>query len=147
MPGPLDGVRVVEVAQEIQGPYATLHLADMGAEIWKVETPKIGDLSRHMKIQLIAGPGAKHADFSHYFLAMNRGKKSITLDLKHPEAKEVLWRLLERSDVLVTNYRPGVLERLGFPWEESSPRARRGGRADPGCAGRAATRWPRRSAG
>jgi crotonobetainyl-CoA:carnitine CoA-transferase CaiB-like acyl-CoA transferase len=118
MPGPLDGIRVVEIAQEIQGPYASMHLADMGAEVWKVETPKIGDLSRHMKIQLIAGPGAEHADFSHYFLAMNRGKKSITLDLKNADAKQVLWRLLERADVLVTNYRPGVLERLGFPWEE-----------------------------
>jgi crotonobetainyl-CoA:carnitine CoA-transferase CaiB-like acyl-CoA transferase len=118
MPGPLDGIRVIEVAQEIQGPYAAMHLADLGAEVIKVETPKIGDLSRHMKIQLIAGPNAKHAEFSHYFLAMNRGKKSITLDLKHAAAKEVLWRLVERADVLVTNYRPGVLDRLGFPWEE-----------------------------
>ena len=118
MPGPLDGIRVVEIAQEIQGPYAAMHLADLGAEILKVETPKIGDLSRHMKIRLIAGEGAKNGEFSHYFLAMNRGKKSITLDLKHPAAKEVLWRLLERADVLVTNYRPGVLDRLGFPWDE-----------------------------
>ena len=118
MPGPLAGIRVVEIAQEIQGPYAALHLADLGAEIIKVEAPKIGDLSRHMKIKLIAGEGATNAEFSHYFLAMNRGKKSITLDLKHVAAKEVLWRLLERADVLVTNYRPGVLDRLGFPWDE-----------------------------
>ncbi len=118
MPGPLAGIRVVEIAQEIQGPYAALHLADLGAEIIKVEVPKIGDLSRHMKIKLIAGPDAKNAEFSHYFLAMNRGKKSITLDLKHLAAKEVLWRLLGRADVLVTNYRPGVLDRLGFPWDE-----------------------------
>jgi len=122
MPGPLDGIRVIEVAQEIQGPYAAMHLADLGAEVIKVETPKIGDLSRHMRIKLIAGEGAKNAEFSHYFLAMNRGKKSITLDLKHAAAKEVLWRLLERADVLVTNYRPGVLERLGFPWEEMQRR-------------------------
>ena len=122
MPGPLDGVRVIEVAQEIQGPYAAMHLADLGAEVIKVETPKIGDLSRHMKIKLIAGEGARNAEFSHYFLAMNRGKKSITLDLKHAAAKEVLWRLLERADVLVTNYRPGVLERLGFAWEEMQRR-------------------------
>jgi crotonobetainyl-CoA:carnitine CoA-transferase CaiB-like acyl-CoA transferase len=122
MPGPLDGIRVIEVAQEIQGPYAAMHLADLGAEVIKVETPKIGDLSRHMRIKLIAGEGAKNAEFSHYFLAMNRGKKSITLDLEHAAAKEVLWRLLERADVLVTNYRPGVLERLGFPWEEMQRR-------------------------
>ncbi len=118
MPGPLAGVRVVEIGQEIQGPYAALHLADMGAEVIKVEAPKIGDLSRHMRIKLIAGEGARNAEFSHYFLAMNRGKKSITLDLKHPAAKEALWRLLERADVLVTNYRPGVLDRLGFGWDE-----------------------------
>jgi crotonobetainyl-CoA:carnitine CoA-transferase CaiB-like acyl-CoA transferase len=117
MPGPLDGVRVVEVAQEIQGPYACMHLADLGAEVVKVETPKIGDLSRHMKIGLIAGPDAKNGAFSHYFLAMNRGKKSITLDLKHARGKQVLWRLVEQADVLVTNYRPGVLDRLGFGWE------------------------------
>jgi crotonobetainyl-CoA:carnitine CoA-transferase CaiB-like acyl-CoA transferase len=118
MPGPLDGIRVVEIAQEIQGPYAAMHLADLGAEVLKVETPKVGDLSRHMKIKLIAPTGAQNPEFSHYFLAMNRGKKSITLDLKNAAAKEVLWRLIERADVLVTNYRPGVLDRLGFPWEE-----------------------------
>jgi crotonobetainyl-CoA:carnitine CoA-transferase CaiB-like acyl-CoA transferase len=118
MAGPLAGIRVVEIAQEIQGPYAAMHLADLGAEVLKVETPKIGDLSRHMKIKLIAPTGAQNPEFSHYFLAMNRGKKSITLDLKNAAAKEVLWRLIERADVLVTNYRPGVLDRLGFPWEE-----------------------------
>jgi crotonobetainyl-CoA:carnitine CoA-transferase CaiB-like acyl-CoA transferase len=117
MPGPLDGICVVEVAQEIQGPYASLHLADLGADVIKVETPKIGDLSRHMKIKLIAGEGAKNAEFSHYFLAMNRGKRSITLDLKHPGGKEVMWRLIDRADVLVTNYRPGVFDRLGFGWQ------------------------------
>ena len=129
MPGPLDGIRVVEVAQEIQGPYASMHLADLGANVIKVETPKIGDLSRHMLIKLIAGEGAKNAEFSHYFLAMNRGKRSITLDLKHPGGKEVLWRLIDRADVLVTNYRPGVFDRLGFGWEalharQSAPRVR-----------------------
>jgi crotonobetainyl-CoA:carnitine CoA-transferase CaiB-like acyl-CoA transferase len=114
MAGPLAGIRVVEIAQEIQGPYAALLLADLGADVVKVELPGLGDLSRHMRIRLIAGPDAKHPDFSHYFLAMNRGKRSVTLDLKHPDGKRALARLLESADVLVTNYRPGVLDRLGF---------------------------------
>jgi crotonobetainyl-CoA:carnitine CoA-transferase CaiB-like acyl-CoA transferase len=117
MAGALAGIRVIEVAQEIQGPYTGLLLADLGAEVLKVELPGIGDLSRHMRIGVIAGPDAPHAEFSHYFLAMNRGKRSITLDLKHPEAKAVLDRLVSRADVLLTNYRPGVLDRLGFGYE------------------------------
>jgi crotonobetainyl-CoA:carnitine CoA-transferase CaiB-like acyl-CoA transferase len=100
MPGPLTGVKVIEIAQEIQGPYAGLFLADMGADVIKVEMRDIGDLSRYMLVKLIAGPKAQNADFSHYFLAMNRGKRSITMDLKKPEAKEILYRLLEQADVL-----------------------------------------------
>jgi crotonobetainyl-CoA:carnitine CoA-transferase CaiB-like acyl-CoA transferase len=114
MAGALAGVRVIEIGQEIQGPYAGLLLADLGAEVIKVERPEAGDPSRHMRIGVIAGAGARNAEFSHYFLAMNRGKRSITLDLKHPEAQRVLDRLLSRADVLLTNYRPGVLERIGF---------------------------------
>src|SRR5215831_12166583 len=91
MPGPLAGVKVVEIAQEIQGPYAGLFLADMGADVIKVEMRDIGDLSRYMLVRLIADADAKNADFSHYFLAMNRGKRSITLNLKKPEAKEIFF--------------------------------------------------------
>ena len=122
MAGPLAGIRVVEIAQEIQGPYAGLLLADLGADVVKVELPGLGDLSRHMRIRLIAGPEAEHADFSHYFLAMNRGKRSVTLALKHPDAKRVLARLLETADVLLTNSRPGVLDRLGFDYESLAAR-------------------------
>ena len=122
MAGPLEGIRVIEVGQEIQGPYAALFLADMGADVIKVENRETGDLSRWMAIGLLAGPDAPHAQFSHYFLAMNRGKRSITLDLKNPDAKEVFYRLAERADVLVSNYRPGVLDRLGFGYEELSKR-------------------------
>src|SRR5262245_20622582 len=122
MAGPLAGIRVVEIAQEIQGPYAGLLLADLGADVVKVEFPGIGDLSRHMRIRLIAGPDAPHADFSHYFLAMNRGKRSVTLDLKHADAKSVLARLLDAADILVTNYRPGVLDRLGFGFDSLAAR-------------------------
>ncbi len=122
MPGPLAGVKVIEIAQEIQGPYAGLFLADMGADVIKIEMRETGDLSRFMLVQLIAGPDARHADFSHYFLAMNRGKRSLTLDLKKPQAKPILDRLLDSADVLLTNYRPGVLDRLGFGYEALSKR-------------------------
>src|SRR5437899_10659860 len=122
MPGPLDGIKVVEIGQEIQGPYAALFLADLGAGVIKVELPNVGDLSRYMSVALFAGPDAPHGSVSHYYLAMNRGKRSITLDLKKPEGKEVLYRLLQAADVLLTNYRPGVLDRLGVGYDELSRR-------------------------
>lgn len=118
MPGPLAGIRVIEIGQEIQGPYAALFLRDLGADVIKVEVPNVGDLSRHMPVVLFAGPDAPHGSISHYFLAMNRGKRSMTLDLKKPAGKEVLYRLLGTADVLISNYRPGVLDRLGFGYDE-----------------------------
>ena len=117
-PGVLDGIRVVELGQEIQGPYATLLLGDMGADVIKVENRGLGDLARRTTVGRIAGPDAPHAEFQQYFLVLNRGKRSITLDLKKAEGRAVLMRLLENADVLLTNFRPGVLERLGFGYEE-----------------------------
>jgi crotonobetainyl-CoA:carnitine CoA-transferase CaiB-like acyl-CoA transferase len=120
--GALAGVRVIEIAQEIQGPYAAMLLADLGADVVKLEIPKTGDLSRYMRLSFVAGKDAPHADFSPYFLAMNRGKRSATLDLKNPAGLQAALRLLERADVLLTNYRPGVLERLGLGFAELSRR-------------------------
>lgn len=117
MGGALEGIRVVELGQEIQGPYATLFLSDMGAEVIKVENRATGDLARRTTVGRIAGPEAPHAGFQQYFLVLNRGKKSITLDLKHASGKEVLTKLLATADVLLTNFRPGVLDRLGFGYE------------------------------
>jgi crotonobetainyl-CoA:carnitine CoA-transferase CaiB-like acyl-CoA transferase len=122
MAAPLAGIKVIEIGQEIQGPYAALFLADLGADVVKVELPNVGDLSRYMIVALFAGAEAPHGNVSHYYLAMNRGKRSITLDLKKPGGKEVLHRLLEHADVLLTNYRPGVLDRLGFGYDELSRR-------------------------
>jgi CoA:oxalate CoA-transferase len=118
MSKPLEGIKVIEIAQEIQGPFAGLFLADLGAEIIKVENREVGDLSRWLLAGLIGGADVKNAGVSHYFTAMNRGKRSITLDLKRKEAVEVVRRMAKVYDVLLTNYRPGVLDRLGLGYEE-----------------------------
>ena len=115
---PLEGLKVVEIAQEIQGPFAGLFLAGLGADIIKVENKETGDLSRWMLAQLIGGPDVKNALVSHYFIAMNRGKRSITVDLKKPDGIEIVRRLAKSADIVLTNYRPGVLERLGLGFED-----------------------------
>jgi crotonobetainyl-CoA:carnitine CoA-transferase CaiB-like acyl-CoA transferase len=118
MAKPLEGIKVIEIGQEIQGPFAGLFLADMGADVVKVENKETGDLSRWMAASLIGGPGVRNAAVSHYFIAMNRGKRSITADLKKPAAIEIVRRMVKAYDVLLTNYRPGVLDRLGLGYEE-----------------------------
>jgi len=118
MSKPLQGIRIIEIAQEIQGPFAALFLADLGAQITKVENRETGDLSRWLLAGLIGGPEVKNAMVSHYFTAMNRGKRSITADLKKPAGVEIVRRLAKTHDVLLTNYRPGVLDRLGLGYDE-----------------------------
>ena len=118
MSKPLEGIKVVEIAQEIQGPFAALILADMGADVVKIENKETGDLSRWMLAALIGGLEVKNALVSHYFIAMNRGKRSITADLKKPDAIEMVRRMVKSYDVLLTNYRPGVLDRLGLGYDE-----------------------------
>src|SRR5256885_2540889 len=98
MPGPLAGVRVVDLTRLYPGPYATLLLADLGAEVVKVEDAAEGDLLRGLPEQ---------------FEALNRGKRSIAIDLKAREGPALLRRLCARADVLIEGFRPGVLERLG----------------------------------
>src|SRR5579863_2207516 len=95
--GPLAGLRVVELANELQGPYAGLTLSELGAEVVKVETRGAGDSSRNVNLGRTA-PGAAHPTFGHYFYLSNRGKRSVTLDLKTAEGKAVLMRLLESAD-------------------------------------------------
>jgi CoA:oxalate CoA-transferase len=118
MTKPLEGYKVIEIAQEIQGPFASMLLAYLGADVVKVEIPPSGDVSRYMVMSLIAGPEVSNAQLSHYFIAMNQQKRSITLDLKKPAAVEIVRRMAQSYDVLVTNYRPGVLDRLGLGYEE-----------------------------
>jgi len=113
---PLTGLKVVDLTRILAGPYCTQALADAGADVVKVEEPGKGDDTRGWGPPFVEGE-------STYFLAVNRGKRGITLNLKEPRAKELLWRLLDRADVLVENYRPGTLDRLGFSF--AAVRARR----------------------
>ena len=109
----LDGLRVLDLSRVLSGPYATMCLADMGADVVKVERPGQGDDTRSFGPPFVDGE-------STYFLAINRGKRSICLDLKQEEDCEVLKRLASGADVLVENFRPGVMERLGLSYAELS---------------------------
>ncbi|HEX7004736.1 MAG TPA: CoA transferase [Trueperaceae bacterium] len=120
--GPLTGIRVVDLTRALAGPYATQMLADGGAEVIKVERPGKGDDSRHWGPPFV---GDGEAQESAYFLSLNRSKRSITLDLKEEVARAKLKELIARADVLVENFRPGVMERLGLgeaELEELNPR-------------------------
>jgi len=116
--GPLEGIKVMEIGQEIQGPFAGLVLADLGADVIKIENSEGGDLSRSIVAKLIGGPSVKNGELSHYFHAINRGKRSVTVNLKHPEGAELVRRLAAICDVVLTNYRIGVLDRLGLGFDE-----------------------------
>ena len=107
---PLEGLRVVDLTRVLSGPYCTMQLGDMGAEVIKVEQPGKGDDTR-----AFAPP--YQGDQAAYFLSINRNKRSITLDMKSEAGKAVLWRLIEKSDILVENFRPGAMDRLGFGYE------------------------------
>jgi len=110
VPGPLTGRLVVDLTRGLAGPFCTLVLADLGARVIKVEAPGRGDDARQI------GPfiGGRSA----YFMSLNRGKESIALDLKDAGDRAVFEKLLARADVLAENFRPGVMERLGYGWDE-----------------------------
>lgn len=107
---PLHGITVVDLTRVLAGPACTQILGDLGARVIKVEQPGTGDDARAI------GPFVEGT--SAYFLSVNRNKESIALDLKQPEDREVFERLLERADVLVENYRPGTMEKLGYGWAQ-----------------------------
>src|SRR5207253_842800 len=109
MPGPLNGVRVVDCPTVVLGPWAAQQLGDLGAEVIKVEPPE-GDTTRQL------GP-MKNRDMGAFYLAVNRNKRSIVLDLKQESARRVLLRLTERADVFLHNYRPRAAKRLGLSYE------------------------------
>jgi alpha-methylacyl-CoA racemase len=110
----LAGVKVLDLSRLLPGPYLTMVLADMGADVVKVEDPRVGDYMR-------AFPPAK-AGMGGRFLAINRGKRSMALDLKSPVGKGALLRMVERADVVVESFRPGVMDKLGVGWSALSAR-------------------------
>ena len=112
-PGALNGVRVIDLSRILAGPYCTMLLADMGAEVLKVEQPGAGDGSRQWGPPWVG-------DQSAYFMSVNRNKKSVTINLKHPEGQEIIKKLLSDADILVENFKPGTLKRMGLDYETLS---------------------------
>ncbi len=107
---PLEGVRVLDLSRIIAGPNCTMQLADMGAEVIKIEAPDGGDDSRQMKPPEVGGEG-------HFYLAFNRNKQSVVIDMKSAAGRGLIHRLAALSDVMVENFRPGVAARLGVDYE------------------------------
>ena len=107
----LEGIRVLDLTQIMAGPFCTMLLADLGAEVIKIENPRGGDDSRRMAPPYYNGEPAS-------FMAMNRNKYGMAVDIRTPAGKQVLWQLIETADVLVENFRPGTMTRLGFGFEE-----------------------------
>ena len=119
--GLLSGIRVLDMTNVLAGPFATVHLALLGADVIKIENPEGGDLAR----KLGAVPALNAELMGTSFLAQNANKRSLTLNLKADEGREIFDRLVAGADVLVENFRPGVMERLGFGWpllQRANPR-------------------------
>jgi formyl-CoA transferase len=110
--GPLHGIRVIDLTRALAGPYCTLMLGDMGADVIKIELPGAGDETRSWGPPFVDGE-------SSYFMTVNRNKRSVTLDLKSESGLEALRRLLKTADVLVENFRPGAMDRLGLGFEQA----------------------------
>ncbi len=107
----LDGVRILDMSQMLAGPYCSMLMADLGAEVIKIESPGEGDRIRQMGIYRIGGQSA-------YFLSINRNKKSVTLNLKSERGRELFYELVKKSDVVFDNLRPATLQKLGASYEE-----------------------------
>jgi len=110
---PLDNIRILDLSRDLAGPFCSMILADLGAEVIKVEIPERGDEARSWGPPFIGGESA-------YFLSVNRNKKSVTINLKMEEGREILYKMVEKSDVFLENFRWGVAERLGIHYEKIS---------------------------
>ena len=109
MATPLDGIKVLDLTRVLAGPYATMLLCDLGAEVIKIEQPGTGDESRNF--------GPFKNGFSLYFMSVNRGKRSITLNLKTQRGREIFLQLVKQCDVVVENFRPGTMQKLGLDYD------------------------------
>ncbi len=114
MAGPLNGIRVLDLTQVLFGPFATMLLSDLGAEVIKIERPEVGDIAR--------GNGPIVRGVSTYFLSLNRGKKSVALNLATERGVEIFLQLVKEADILVQNFTPGTMEKLGLGYEEVKAR-------------------------
>src|SRR6478672_10342772 len=111
----LDGIRILDFTHALAGPYCTLLLADFGAQVYKLEGPSNPDMGRGW------GPPFTGQQ-SSFFLGLNRGKKGISIDLKRPAGLDLCLRLVDKMDVLIENFRPGTMDRLGMGYEAMSRR-------------------------
>ncbi len=111
MEQPLTGIRIIDLSQTLAGPFCSMLLADMGAEVIKIEIPNRGDGLRTWGPPFLGGEGV-------YFLGFNRNKKSITLNLKNEKGREIFIKLINKADILLENFRPGTMEKLGFSYEK-----------------------------
>ena len=109
MASPLNGIKVLDLTRVLAGPYATMLLGDLGAEVIKIEQPGTGDESRNF--------GPFKNGFSLYFMSVNRGKRSVTLNLKTERGRAIFKQLLNQTDILVENFRPGTMEKLGLSYD------------------------------
>ena len=112
---PLDGIRVIDLSRVVSGPWCTMTLGDMGADVVKIEEPGRGDESRAFGPPFLGGEAP-------YFLSVNRNKRSCTVNLKHEAGRAIVWRLIEGADVVVQNFRPGAVARLGLDYEAVAAR-------------------------
>ena len=108
---PLEKIKIIDLSRALAGPYCSMMLADMGAEVIKVEMPGKGDDSRAWGPPFLEGESA-------YYMSVNRNKKSMTLNLKNQKAIEIIHKLIKQSDVLLENFRPGTMERLGLSYND-----------------------------
>ncbi|KLU61147.1 formyl-coenzyme A transferase [Peptococcaceae bacterium CEB3] len=110
MPSPLDGVKILDISRVLTGPFCTMLLGDLGAEVIKIEMPEKGDETREWGPPFVAGE-------SSYYLSINRNKRSLTLDLKSEKGREIFFKLASEADVIVENFLPGTVTRLGIDYE------------------------------
>src|ERR1043166_5272348 len=120
--GPLKDVRVIDLSHQAAGPWCTTLLGDMGAEVWKIEKPDRGDSIRYAR-----GADPKVGSFN--FWGLNRNKKSVGVDVKHPDGEALVQEMAAGADVLVENFRPGVMDRLGLGYDDLRTRNPRPGHA------------------
>ncbi|SHI31518.1 CaiB/BaiF CoA transferase family protein [Desulfofundulus thermosubterraneus] len=107
---PLEGIKVLDISRVLTGPFCTMILGDLGAEVIKVEMPGVGDETRSWGPPFVNGESA-------YFLSVNRNKKSITVNMKSPKGREIIYRLAKEADVMIENFLPGTVQRLGVDYE------------------------------